>query len=142
MSRSCAIVTGRALLQPSNWCQRCLSTLASVQRTISCACSTKRWCDSKRSVGRAFFSLQKAKNFAQQIIAWFETQRRYAIYSSSVLLVFEGDHAHAGDTVVDARMIDFTHVFDTSERDDNYLDGVRSLTDYLQRTRDVVAQRH
>jgi hypothetical protein len=72
-----------------------------------------------------------------QIDAWFNVQRCYAFYSSSVLLVFEGDDTVAAATSqqcdTDVRMIDFTHVFPTTDYDANYVNGLRTFQMYLAR---------
>ena len=63
---------------------------------------------------------------------WFAHQRMWHVYSSSVLLVFEGAEGASPDKV-DVRAIDFTHVFDAhGELDQNYLFGIRNFRKYLK----------
>lgn len=71
----------------------------------------------------------------ENIQSWFETQRLYAFYSSSLLLMYDTpDEAVPGRVPpCAAKMIDFAHVFPTAERDCNYLMGLRSLMAILYR---------
>lgn len=104
---------------------------------------------------------------------WFENQRRFAFYSSSLLCIYEGlwpckhhlaavSRLHPSnrsivngdnsdcctttniedllqssygrkDSCVKVKMIDFSHVYTTCERDNNYLTGLDSLINYLKR---------
>ncbi|KAL5018443.1 hypothetical protein ScPMuIL_004165 [Solemya velum] len=94
----------------------------------------------------------------QLIQDWFDTQTELAFYASSLLVVYEGEVQNAsrhGTTMngpessdllktksdgtevnsdhplVDVRMIDFTHVFKSETKDENYLFGLRNLIRYL-----------
>lgn len=72
----------------------------------------------------------------EDIRSWFETQRLYAFYSSSLLLMYDApnsDEAPGRAPRCAAKMIDFAHVFPTAERDCNYLMGLRSLMAVLYR---------
>ncbi|CAI9726308.1 inositol polyphosphate multikinase-like [Octopus vulgaris] len=104
---------------------------------------------------------------------WFENQRKFAFYSSSLLCIYEGlwpckqhlaavsqlppsNHSIVNknngdcramtniedllqssygkrDSCVKVKMIDFSHVYATCERDNNYLIGLDSLINYLKR---------
>jgi len=58
------------------------------------------------------------------ILAWFDLQRDYAFYSSSILFVYDATLP----AKCDARMIDFTHVFDArAAPDENYRFGLANL---------------
>jgi Inositol polyphosphate kinase len=60
-----------------------------------------------------------------------EVQRFFKFYSSSLLIVYEGDASKAA--LVDVRMIDFAHTQQSSgDRDSGYLFGVRYLISVLE----------
>ncbi|KRX15431.1 Inositol polyphosphate multikinase [Trichinella nelsoni] len=66
---------------------------------------------------------------------WFQRQRLFAFYSSSILLAYEGE---ASSTSITAKkpsvhMIDFTHVYDdTDKNDENYIFGLKNFIFYLE----------
>ncbi|KAI6179084.1 Kinase [Aphelenchoides besseyi] len=63
---------------------------------------------------------------------YFNDQQSLQFYASSLLFVYEADPEH--DLNVDLRMIDFSHVFrDQSVRDENYIVGVRYISDIFNR---------
>lgn len=76
---------------------------------------------------------------------WFERQRRYVFYASSLLLVYDaaqlvdGQVQSNGDdrsaAVVSVRMIDFAHVFPSTTVDENYLYGLNNLIKLLEELR-------
>lgn len=70
----------------------------------------------------------------EHIRHWFETQRVYAFYSSSLLIVYESLPDSSDDKKIHcvAKMIDFAHVFPTSECDKNYLFGICKLIGILR----------
>jgi hypothetical protein len=59
----------------------------------------------------------------QSIAKWFEIQRRFHFYSSSLLLIYESDPKCA--PIVDVRMIDFSHVFNDPTLDTNYVSAIK-----------------
>lgn len=82
----------------------------------------------------------------QEILSWFEEQRHYRFYSSSLLLVYEGSEedagpndsaASAGDTSaprktlnkskVDVRLIDFGHatLVPDNRADEGFIHGLK-----------------
>ncbi|XP_029831869.2 inositol polyphosphate multikinase isoform X2 [Ixodes scapularis] len=72
----------------------------------------------------------------EDIRSWFENQRLYAFYSSSLLLMYDAPNSDEAPGRVPrcaAKMIDFAHVFPTAERDCNYLMGLQSLMAFLYR---------
>ncbi|CAD5122004.1 DgyrCDS10457 [Dimorphilus gyrociliatus] len=63
-----------------------------------------------------------------RINEFFHIQREFAFYSSSLLIIYEGDESQSPvESLADVRMIDFTHVFETNEADDNYIYGIGML---------------
>lgn len=78
----------------------------------------------------------------QEIARWFGSQSILSFHGSSVLIVFEGDRATLDSNVetnhnrhpslLQVKMIDFAHVFQTRASDDNYLEGLNSLISYFQ----------
>mmetsp|Transcript_2086 Transcript_2086/g.2957 ORF Transcript_2086/g.2957 Transcript_2086/m.2957 type:complete len:443 (+) Transcript_2086:101-1429(+) len=59
------------------------------------------------------------------ISRWFEENKAFAFYSSSLLIVFEGDNNAASRDVVNLKMIDFGHVRRQAKGDPGYLYGLR-----------------
>lgn len=70
----------------------------------------------------------------EHIRQWFEAQRVYAFYSSSLLIAYESLSDSSDDQKIHcvAKMIDFAHVFPTSECDKNYLFGICKLIGVLR----------
>ena len=63
-----------------------------------------------------------------------QEQREFLFYSASVLLIYEGDAAAAGQAKVSVRLIDFAHTFPScGARDENCLEGMESLRGALCR---------
>ncbi|GBG00134.1 inositol polyphosphate multikinase beta-like [Raphidocelis subcapitata] len=65
------------------------------------------------------------------LAALFESQSAYHLYSSSVLLLYEGAARSPAEAHVGVRLIDFAHAFPAGVhpggRDDNFLAGLRGL---------------
>ncbi|CAM1306000.1 IPMK (predicted) [Pycnogonum litorale] len=55
------------------------------------------------------------------MLNWFDNQRSYNFYSSSVLMVYESDDV---PDRTDVKMIDFAHVYNSTEIDENYIYGL------------------
>jgi hypothetical protein len=85
----------------------------------------------------------------QQLEAAFQRQRRYQLYSCSVLVTYEGLAQAAAEARVRVRLVDFAHVFSSSADsaevlrheavaaagpaiDDNFLQGLRGLMRVLK----------
>lgn len=61
---------------------------------------------------------------------WFENQNLHRFYSSSLLLVYEGDVTAGSSDTVTIKLIDFAHVCDIKEKDgldDGYLLGLNHI---------------
>ncbi len=61
---------------------------------------------------------------------WFEEQRHYLFYATSLLLVYDADLLKKGSNILNVRirMIDFAHVFPAHDsQDSNYLEGLCKL---------------
>ena len=82
-------------------------------------------------------------NRLKKIQDWFSVQRSYHFYAASLLFVYEGDlktvqiqNEHPGlsyESLVDVRMIDFTHVFPADgHKDENFLIGVTKLLEQFE----------
>lgn len=65
--------------------------------------------------------------------AWFQTQRLFKFYSSSILMIYEGDTTkNAEDLKTQIYLVDFAHTFPTEGVPDrNFRDGLNSLMDWL-----------
>lgn len=83
-----------------------------------------------------------------QIRAWFQSQSHLAFRGSSVLIAFEGDLSQLSRLLDDSiaafnesgksdrsplvvKMIDFVYVRETSDPDNNYIEGITSLMEYF-----------
>jgi len=64
---------------------------------------------------------------------WMETQRQFRFYSSSVLILYEGDET-INNSSSEIRLIDFAHVHTITDggRDEGYIIGITNLIKYLQ----------
>ncbi|KAL6766388.1 hypothetical protein ACKKBG_A35830 [Auxenochlorella protothecoides x Auxenochlorella symbiontica] len=71
----------------------------------------------------------------QTLLSWVDVQRSFRFYSSSILLLYEGDAQDAEGAAVRVRLVDFAHSFRTnsSARDDNFLLGLTSLMQRMRR---------
>jgi len=59
---------------------------------------------------------------------WFLEQRDFFFYSSSVLLIYEGDAETAEDANVSIRLVDFAHTFPSEgKKDTNFIAGLRAI---------------
>ena len=57
-----------------------------------------------------------------------QKQRDFFFYSSSVLIIFEGDAETAEDARVAIRLVDFAHTFPSDgKKDTNFIAGLRAL---------------
>lgn len=61
---------------------------------------------------------------------WFSLQTEFQFFSSSLLILYEGNAGDWSGANVSVRMVDFAHTFHLQcgvQRDENYLEGLRSL---------------
>jgi hypothetical protein len=61
---------------------------------------------------------------------WFSNQHEFRFYSSSILLIYEGDEGHPNPLPPIIRMVDFAHTYpmnDPNALDDSYLVGLNNL---------------
>jgi len=85
----------------------------------------------------------------QPVSEWFESQKQWKFFGSSILIAYEGDPERQAsfrqtdndtevDDMVEVKLIDFAHAWPSEGKlDENYLGGLRSLLSYLKR---LVAQ--
>ena len=79
--------------------------------SLLCACTGRRR-------GRLVFHLQ--------------VQQDFCFYSSSVLIIYEGDAETAEEANVSVRLVDFAHTFPSGgQRDTNFLKGLSALMSTL-----------
>jgi len=76
--------------------------------------------------------LQRLRSIAN----WFERQRRFHFYSSSLLLIYESDEKRGPK--IDVRMIDFSHVFNDTTLDTNYMFGITNLIKHFDSFRQTL----
>lgn len=68
----------------------------------------------------------------QSLREWFDRQKEYFFYSSSVLIMYEGAAECAEEADVAIRLVDFAHTFPSEgRRDTNFIAGLSSLIDRL-----------
>ena len=68
----------------------------------------------------------------QQLEQWFQSQREFFFYSSSVLIIYEGDAESAEQARVTIKLVDFAHTFPSDGRKDtNFVEGINALIDGL-----------
>jgi len=73
---------------------------------------------------------QKFTDQLNTILDWFNNQNLFRFYSSSLLLVYDGDSSSVLADSPDIRLIDFAHVVDIEEPDgvdDGYIHGLKHL---------------
>ena len=57
-----------------------------------------------------------------------QVQREFYFYSSSVLLIYEGDAETAEDANIAIRLVDFAHTFPSEgKKDTNFIAGLRAI---------------
>ncbi|CAL5229779.1 g13168 [Coccomyxa viridis] len=68
----------------------------------------------------------------QQLAAWFQVQQDFCFYSSSVLIIYEGDAETAEEANVSVCLVDFAHTFPSGgQRDANFIKGLSALMSTL-----------
>jgi len=64
----------------------------------------------------------------RKIRSWFENQRRYNFYGSSILITYDAYKLEEGeDPKVQVRMIDFSYVLSSTAKDENYIGALEKL---------------
>ena len=59
---------------------------------------------------------------------WVQKQREFFFYSSSILIIYEGDAERAEDAKIAIRLVDFAHTFKSDGKmDTNFLAGLRAI---------------
>ncbi len=62
-----------------------------------------------------------------------QVQQDFVFYSSSILIIYEGDAQQQSETDVAIRLVDFAHTFPVSgQRDTNFCDGLASFMAALE----------
>lgn len=57
-----------------------------------------------------------------------QRQRDFYFYSSSILIIYEGDAERAEDAKIATRLVDFAHTFPSDgKKDTNFLAGLRAI---------------
>lgn len=110
--------------------------------------ASKKWCKTitEDTIDRAFESFVHNQNGLTPIDIfggpegvihqlslleeWFSFQTEFRFFSSSILILYEGNASSSSDANVSLRMVDFAHTFHVPgglQRDENYLEGLKSL---------------
>ena len=90
--------------------------------------------DTEQSILVAKIFLQKLEEFVQ----FFGSQRRYHLYASSLLFVYDFDSLQAGNLEefkgsVRLKLIDFAHVFPANgASDENFIFGLQNLSELFR----------
>ena len=71
--------------------------------------------------------MNNAVAFLETILNWFEENKSFSFFASSILIVYEGDKKFCGRDSVCVRMIDFAHVRRNNCVDPGYLAGIQNL---------------
>jgi 1D-myo-inositol-tetrakisphosphate 5-kinase/inositol-polyphosphate multikinase len=74
----------------------------------------------------------------QELYKWFQKNKRYAFYASSILLVVEGDIHKSQRDSFDLKMIDFAHVRHHAGGDHDYIHGLVTISSILERLLSVI----
>ena len=62
------------------------------------------------------------------MLASVQEQREFFFYSSSVLLIYEGDAENMEEANVSIRLVDFAHTFSSEgKKDTNFIAGLRAV---------------
>ena len=70
-----------------------------------------------------------------------QVQQEFVFYSSSILIIYEGDAQKQSETNVAIRLVDFAHTFPVSGKiDSNFYDGLASFMAVLEDT--IAADTH
>jgi 1D-myo-inositol-tetrakisphosphate 5-kinase/inositol-polyphosphate multikinase len=78
--------------------------------------------------------LAEVLNQLNAVRLWFEEQRHYLFYATSLLLVYDAELLKKGSNILNVRirMIDFAHVFPAHDsQDSNYLEGLYKLIEII-----------
>ena len=92
--------------------------------------------DNKSGIGGAaavYNSCHGAIHQLRELRNWFQAQKMFKFYSSSILIIYEGDEMeNVEDLNVRVRWVDFAHTFPTEGvKDRNFQDGLSSLMEWL-----------
>lgn len=62
-----------------------------------------------------------------------QVQREFFFYSSSILIIYEGDAADPAHSRVSIKLVDFAHTWQhrDGQRDENFISGLRAVIDAL-----------
>lgn len=74
----------------------------------------------------------------QELYQWFQKNKMYAFYASSILLVIEGDMNKLHRDSFDLKMIDFAHVRHHHGGDHDYIHGIVTISSLLERILDII----
>eukprot|EP00803_Ostreobium_quekettii_P007438 evm.model.scf_2245.3 EVM.evm.TU.scf_2245.3 scf_2245:14533-15775(+) len=109
------------------WCKT--MPLSQVSDALLCFADNEAGLDASNVFGGPFGAIAQLR----ELEAWFVHQREFLFYSSSVLIVYEGDAACVEDSDVRVRLVDFAHTFKSDgQRDKNFAEGLSSLMDWLE----------
>lgn len=79
------------------------------------------------------FLIQSVIRKLNELYEWFQKNKVYAFYASSILLIVEGDvHKSKRDTF-DLKMIDFAHVRHHDGGDHDYIHGIVTISSLLEK---------
>ena len=110
-----------------NWCKDSL-TPASVGEALKRFASNGRGLNAENVYGGP----QGALAQLQELESWFRQQTEFHFYSSSVLLIYEGQAKSPEEARVQVKLIDFAHTHqEMGGQDNNFLSGLQSLREAM-----------
>lgn len=124
--------SGRFWRASKRWCKT--MSQSQVRDALVCFADNEAGLNAASVYGGCFGALSQLR----ELESWFRHQSDFLFYSSSVLILYEGDATCVEDSNVRVRLVDFAHTFTSDgKRDENFVGGLSSLMDWLE---DVVRQ--
>ncbi|KAK9868755.1 hypothetical protein WJX84_007552 [Apatococcus fuscideae] len=69
----------------------------------------------------------------RQLLHWFQVQQEFVFYSSSILIIYEGDAQQQSEANVSIRLVDFAHTFPVEgKHDTNFSTGLAAFMSALE----------
>lgn len=79
------------------------------------------------------FLIQSVIRKLNELYEWFQRNKVYAFYASSILLIVEGDRHTSKRDAFDLKMIDFAHVRHHDGGDHDYIHGIITISSLLEK---------
>jgi inositol-polyphosphate multikinase len=77
--------------------------------------------------------IEETIKYFEDILDWFNKQKIYHFYSSSLIVAYDANTVDVGDLKIKVKMADFAHVFPAKDTlDENYIFGIKKLIKLLR----------